>query len=238
MIRLLIMLVALQSPVRHVSNGSVEVYYPAAVKESIARDYLATTCELYTADTAKFKMSHDVGLKVRLCRDAYEFSDLTGADSIFSPLWQSGTLYILNQGDPDDVSYKCVLEAGVIKALLDPLRQNGAPLWLINSAAVYESGEYQNCPTPVVENVDYFADLNEKIQSASSPTELANLCFYLGATGKFFDLRFGVGSLLNLLQEFQHETNFDDAIEKIFHVDRTQLESDWRDFLTKEGASK
>ncbi len=225
-------------PVRHVSSANITVYYLANVDDNIAKKYLSAIDQIYAGDTSKFKINFNKELKVRLCRKAYEFSDLTGADSIFSPLWKGGTLYILNQGDPDDSIYRCVLEAGVMRALLDRLRQNGAPLWLINSVAIYESGEYENCPSPPVENVDYFNDLNEKIQGASSPDEISNLCFYLGATGKFFDLRFGVGASIRLLQEFQREMNFDDAIEKLFHVDRNQLESEWHDFLLKEANSK
>lgn len=238
MINLLLLFAALQMPVRHVSSTNVTVYYLANMDDNVAKKYLSTIDRLYLDNTSKFKVNSNQELKVRLCRKAYEFSDLTGADSIFSPLWKNGTLYVLNQGEPGDPNYRCVLEAGVIRALLDRFRQNGAPLWLINSVAIYESGEYENCSSPPVENVDYFNDLNEKIQGATSPTDISNLCSYLGATGKFFDLRFGAGSAIKLVQEFQHETSFDEAITKLFRMDRNQLESEWRDFLVKEANSK
>jgi hypothetical protein len=238
MINSLLVFAALQLPLYHVSTANVTVYYPTNMGESIAKNYLSAIDQIYLADTTKFKISSEMELRVRLCSYAYEFFDLTGSDSIFSPLWKDGTLYVLNRGDLNDPDYRSALEAGAIRALLSKLRQNGAPWWLINSAAVYESGENKNCMSPPIENVEYFADLDERIQNASSSTELSSLCFYLGETGKFFDLRFGVGALLQLVREFQHETNIGDAVKKLFNVDRAQLESDWRDFLKKEAESK
>ena len=76
------------------------------------------------------------------------------------------------------------------------------------------------------------------IQSATTLSELSDLCFYLGATGEFFDSKFGAGSMVRLVGEFHRETNFADAVEKLFQVDRGQLESDWRDFILKESNSK
>lgn len=37
-----------------------------------------------------------------------------------------------------------------------------------------------------------------------------------------------------LIQEFRHETNFNEAVKNLFHVGRGQIESDWHDFLVKE----
>jgi hypothetical protein len=238
MINLFLLFVALQSPVRHVSGTNTTVYYSANMDTSIAKSYLSVIDQMCLDDTARFKISFEEELKVRLCHDPYEFSNLTGLDSIFSPVWKDGTLYIAGQGDMDDSSYRSILEAGVIRALLDRFRQNGAPWWLVNSAAVYESGEYRNCTSPSIENVDYFSDLDEKIQTASSPAELTDLCFYLGMTGKFFDFNFGPGSLLELVREFQHETNFNEAVKTLFHVGRGQLESDWHDFIVTETEAK
>ncbi len=238
MIDLLLLLLALQTPIRQVSNANIVVHYPSTMDESAAKDYLSGISQIFYADTSKFKMKPEGELAIRLCTDKYEFSDLTGLDSIFSPLWKDGTLFILNRGDPSDTSFRRLLEAGVIRAMLDPLRQNGAPLWLINSAASYISGRYTDCPSPVIENVEYFADLDEKIVTVSSSTELCNLSFYLGTTGKFFDNRFGDGALLKLIQEFQHETSLDEAIENVFHSERSQLERDWRDYLASEVNSK
>jgi len=238
MINLLLLLTALQLPMSHISSAIVTVYYPTNMDDSVAKSYFYVINQLLVDDTTKFKIGDEKELKIRLCRDAYEFSDLTGFDSVFSPLWKDGTLYILGRGDLNDPDYRSILEAGVIRALLSKLRQNGAPWWLINSAAVYESGEYKNCLSPPIENVEYFADLDERIQSASSQTELSNLCFYLGETGKFFDLRFGVGALLQLVQEFRQETDLGGAVKKLFNVDRADLESDWRDFLKKEANSR
>ncbi len=245
MINLLLLFVAFQLPSRHVSSADVTVYYPTNMDMAVAESYLSAIQQIYLDDTTKFKISREKELRVRLCRDALEFVSLTGTSSAFSPLWKvegselgNGTLYIINQGDPDDEAYKSALEAEVIRALLDRLRENGAPWWVLYSAAVYESGKYKYCVSPPVANVAYFSDLEERIQNSRSRTELNDLCFYLGATGEFFDSKFGAGALLQLVQEFQHETNFDAAIEELFQVKREELESDWHDFLVAETGGK
>jgi hypothetical protein len=238
MTNLIFLLFALQMPLHHMSNGCITLYYPAVISDSTASTYFSLIRELYVDDTAKFGIDCDGELRVRLCRDAFEFSDLTRRDSAFSPLWKDRTLYVLVQESVDDITYKSELNAGVIRALLDKIHVNGAPWWLINSVAMYESGEYTNCPSPVIANVDYFSDLEEKIQMASSPEEMSNLCFYLGETGKFFELRFGVGSLMRLIDAFKRPGDFNDVIKMLFHVNRGQLENDWRDFLIKEIESK
>lgn len=195
MLNLFLVLAALQMPVHYVSGASAIVYFPPNVQESTANGYLSAINQMYAGDTTRFKISRDEPIKVRLCHDAYEFADLTGKDSIFSPLWKNETLYILIQNDLNDSGYRSALESGVIRVLLDQLHQNGAPWWLISAAAAYESGEYKSCFPPPVIYVTHFADLEEKIQSASTPVNLSDLCFYLGMTGKFFDMRFGAGSL-------------------------------------------
>jgi hypothetical protein len=245
MINLLLLFVAFQLTLHHVSSADVTVYYPANTNTVVAQSYLSAIEQMYLDDTTRFKISREKELRVRLCRDALEFSSLTGMNSFFSPLWKvegsengNGTLYIMSQGDLDDEGYKAALEAEVIRALLDRLRQNGAPWWLLNSAAIYESGNYKNCVSPPAANVTYFSDLEERIQSPRSRTELNDLCFYLGATGKFFDSKFGAGTLLQLVQEFRYETNFDDAVEKLLQVKREELESDWHDFLVAETEGK
>lgn len=202
MINLLLLFAVLQSPLHHVSGANVTIYYPVNINASTAGSYLSAIERMCLDERGKFKIRSGGKLKVRLCRDAYEFLNLTGVDSLFSPVWkindptkENGVLYIAVQGDLSDSSYRSILEAGVIRALLDRLLQNGAPRWLVNSAAVYESGEYKSCTSPSIEYIDYFSDLNEKIQTAASPTELTDLCFYFGSTGRFFDLRFGAGAL-------------------------------------------
>ncbi len=238
MLNLFLIFVALQSPVHYVAGKNTTVYYPASIDTSVAESYAAAIDRMCIDDTARFKIGFEQAVKVRLCSDAYEFSSLTGLDSIFSPLWKDGTLYIAGQGNLDDDGYKSMLESGVIKALLNRLRYNGAPWWLVNSAAIYESGEYKDCPPPLIGSVAYFSDLDERIQTASSPVEVSDLCFYLGMTGKFFDLNFGAGSMLDLVREFQHETNFNEAVKALFHVGRRQLEADWRNFIAKESEGK
>ncbi len=222
----------------YVSGDHVTVYYPTTTDKSVVNNYLSVFEQMYTDDSDMFKIGEGVRLKVRLCRDSYQFSDLTGADSIFSPLWKEGTLYVISHAELSDPKYRSTLEAGVIRGILSRIRSNGTPRWLIYSIATYESGEYEDCTAPPVSNVQYFADLDEKIQSASTLSELTDLCFYLGSTGKFFDITFGVGALANLVQEFQHETTFNAAVEKLFHIGRAQLENDWREFLAKRSTEK
>ena len=231
---LLTMLSAQGGSVHHVSGAHVTVFYPQNVDASVAKGYLTVLDQMYSNDSGRLQVGTRGTLRVRLCRDAYQFSNLTGADSIFSPLWKDGTLYIVVGNNLTDLDYASKLESGVIRGILNYTHSNGAPWWLICSAAIYESGEYRDCTAPPIESVRYFADLDEKIQGASSATDLADLCFYLGNTGKFFDLKFGVGALVQLMREFQHETTLNAAVKKIFHIDRAQLERSWREFLARE----
>jgi len=241
MINLLLLVLALfvqGGELRHVTANHAMVYYSSRTTASTAENYLSVVDQLCSDNSKKFKIESTGWFKVRLCAGPYEFSNLTGLDSVFSPIWRDGYLYVIAHGDLADPAYRAALEAGVIHGILECLRPNGAPQWLIYSAAVYESSEFKDCTAPPVVNVSYFSDLEEKIQSASTPAELTDLCFYLGTTGKFFDLKFGVGSMLMLVQEFQRETNFNEASNKLFHVGREQLENDWREFLASEAGAK
>ena len=231
MINLLLLLTVLQMPLRHVSSTHVAVTYSQDVMSSAAKDYLSVLDRMYVNDSGRFQIGAEGKLRVRLCGDVYQFSDLTGLDSVFSPAWKDGTLYVIVRKDLADPSYRSKLEFGVIREILNQTHSNGAPWWLIYAAAFYESEEYKECTAPPFVSVRYFADLDERIQGVSSLTDLNELCFYLGNTGKFFDLKFGVGALVRLLQEFQHETTLNAAVKKLFHIDHAQLEQSWHDFL-------
>lgn len=234
MTKLLLLLFMFQMPVHYVSDSHLVVYHPPNVGVSTARAYLSVLSRIYSEESEKFGMEARGKLRVRLCRDAYDFSDLTGVDSTASPLWKDGELYIIARTKPGDSAFRPALTAGVIHGILRHLRANGAPRWLIYSAAVYESGEYKECTAPPIESVRYFSDLDEKIQEVFSGGNSADLCFYLGNTGKFFDLKFGVGSFRKLVREFRKETSFDAAVQRLFHVERGKLESDWRDFMARQ----
>ncbi len=234
MIRLLMIFALFQTPVHYVSDAHVIVYHAGNISNTTARTYLTLLSKMYSTETGKFGVRSDVRLRVRLCGDSYEFSDLTGKDSSFSPLWKNNELYIIQRENSESPDYSAALEAGVIRAILERFHLNGAPLWLIGAAAAYESGEFKECTAPPIESVRYFSDLDEKILAASSDDDLADLCFYLGNTGKFFDMKFGVGSFVKLVREFGKATTFNVAATKLFHISAHHLESEWRDFLSKQ----
>ncbi|MCL5267044.1 MAG: hypothetical protein M1469_02940 [Bacteroidetes bacterium] len=238
MIKLLLLFAMFQMPVHYVSDAHLVIYNPVSVDKSTAQSYLSVLSNIYSIEAEKFGVEVRGKLKVRLCHDPYDFSDLTSADSSFSPLWRDGELYIIARGKLGDPDFRSALDAGIIHGILERLRTNGAPRWLIYSVAVYESGEYRECTPPPVESVKYFSDLDEKIQEASSADNLTDLCFYLGNTGKFFDLKFGVGAFIKLLKEFRKETSFDTAVKNLFHMHGSQVEREWRDFLVKQVKSE
>ncbi len=231
MINLLLLLTLLQTPVRSVSSSHVTVYRPLNVDGSIAKSYMSVLEQMYVTYSNRLQIGRNGRLKVRLCHDKYDFSGLTGADSIFSPLWKDGTLYIIAKDDISSPGYDKKLATGVIRGVLEPIRYNGAPQWLVYSVAVYESGEYKGLTPPPTENVMYFTDLEERMQSASSLTDLSDLLYYLGNTGRFLDMKFGVGSLMRLLHEFYQVTSFEGAVQSAFNVGVPQLERDWHQFL-------
>lgn len=234
MARLLLLLFMFQVPVHYVSDANVIVYHPLNVRVSTARAYLSVLSKIYSDESEKLEVEARGKLRVRLCRNAYDFSDVTGMDSTLSPLWMNDKLYVIASRNLDDPGFRSALTAGVIHGMLEHIRSNGAPRWLIYAAAVYESGEYKECTAPPIESVRYFSDLNEKIQEISSGGSNADLCFCLGNTGKFFDIKFGAGSFLKLVREFRRETDFDAAVLKLFHVNRERLEREWRDFITEQ----
>lgn len=221
-----------QMPVRSMSSAHVTVYRPVNIEASIANQYLWTLEKMYGDYSSRLGLGREGRLRARLCRDRYDFADLTGADSVFSPLWQDGTLYVIAEDDIDVPGYKQELEAGVIRGVLEGIHRNGAPTWLVYSTAVYESGEYEGIAPPPIENVRYFSDLEERMQSATSATDLSELLFYLGNTGRFLDMKFGVGSLKRLLIEFNRPTDFSQAVRNAFHVSVPQLEREWYLYLS------
>lgn len=232
MINLLLVLAFLQVPVKLASNGNITIYRPIDVDASVTKEYLSTLEEMFKTYSTKLDFGKEGRLIVRLCDNRYDFSDLTGKDSLFAPLWKGGRLYVIAGGDLDSQGYKTRLETGVIQGVLNGMHYNGAPDWLVYSIAVYESGEYEAASPPPFENVRYFADLEEKIQSASSGTELSDLLFYLGNTGKFLETKFGAGALKNLIHEFRRATSFDAAVRGAFHTNASTLETDWHRYLS------
>jgi hypothetical protein len=231
MINLLLLLTLLQAPVRSVSSSHVTVYRPLNVDAAIARGYLSALEQLYVTYSNRLEIGRNGKLRVRLCRDRYDFASLTGADSGSSPLWKEGTLYIIARDDINDPGYNTRLAVGVIRGVLNSIAYNGAPPWLVYAVAVYESGQYKGLTPPPVETVKYFSDLEERMQSASSPTDVSDLIFYLGNTGKYLDTKFGVGSLMRLLHQFDHVTSFADAVSGAYHIDLQELEQDWHEYL-------
>ena len=231
MINLLLLFTVLQAPVRSVSSSHVTVVHPLNVDAAIAKSYLSVLEQMYVSYSSQLQVGRNGRLRVRLCHDKYAFSGLTRTDSMFSPLWKDGTLYIIARDDISDPGYQAKLATGVVQGVLKQVNYNGAPAWLVYSVAVYESGLYKGLTPPPVETVKYFSDLEERMQSVSSPTDLSDLIFYLGNTGKFLDTKFGVGSLMRLLHEFDRETSFEEAVSRAFNISVSELERDWHVYL-------
>ena len=221
-----------QAPVRTMSSAHVTVYDPVDVDTSIASGYLWEFERLYSHYSSLLELGQGERIRVRLCHDKYDFARLTGAGSINSPLWKDATLYVIAVDDIDAPGYITKLATGTILGVLDGIRRNGAPSWLVYSAAVYESGEYEGLTPPPFENVRYFSDLEEKMQSAVSATDLSDLLFYLGNTGKFIDTKFGAGSFSRLLHEFNSPTSFSGAVKAAFHIGVPELEREWRGYIS------
>ncbi len=214
-----------------ISASHVIIYYPGKVGVAVATAYASTLDTICTADIGLFKAEMERKLNVRLCRDALEFSFVTGADSSFSPLWKDGTLCITVGNDLSEPRFRSALGAGIIEGILGRLRSNGAPRWLIYSAAAYESSEHRSYTPPPIESIRYFSDLDEQIESATSKSGLDDLNFYLGNTGKFCDAEFGKGSLVRLVPEFTYSNTFDSAVRHLFHQSAGSVQSEWHRFL-------
>lgn len=232
MINLLLVFAFLQVPVKPMSAGNITIYRPIDVDASTAMEYLSTLEKMFKTYSTELEFGEEGRLIVRLCDNKYDFSALTGKDSLFAPLWKGGRLYIIARSDINSAGYRTKLETGVIQGILNGMHYNGAPDWLVYSIAVYESGEYEEVSPPPFENVRYFADLEEKIQSASSETDFSDLLFYLGNTGRFFDVKFGAGSVTRLIHEFRRVTDFDAAVRRAFHSSAPVVENEWHRYIS------
>ena len=221
-----------QAPVRTMSTAHVTVYSSVNVDTSIASGYLWQFERLYSHYSSLLELGQGERLRVRLCHDRYDFARLTGTGSFDSPLWKDGTLYVIALDDTDTPGYLTKLAAGTILGVLDGIRRNGAPAWLVYATAAYESGEYEGLTAPPFGNVRYFSDLEEKMQSAATATDISDLDFYLGITGKFLDTKFGAGSLSRLLHEFNHPMSFSEAVTAAFHIGVPELEGEWRAYIS------
>ncbi len=231
MINLLLLFAFLQMPVRSISSDHVRIYFPSNIDTSVANRYLSALEKMYVTYSSRLGIGEDGILKARLCHDGYDFSGLTSDDSVFSPLWKEGTLYAIAGSDVDNPSYGARLGTCVIRGILNRISHRGAPGWFVYSVAVYESGEYEGLTPPPMVGVKYFSDLEEKMQSVSSGSELSDLLFYLGSTGKYIDLKFGAGSVVKLLHEFDHTTSFKAAVGNSLHVTIPELETGWYRYL-------
>jgi len=226
------LLAAAAPPAHYLSGKHVTVYYTPKTGISTARNYLSLIDKMYNDESVKLGIGAGGRLRARICSDVYEYSNYTQVDTFLAPLFKDGVLYIIKKSSTSDPVYRRRLETAVVQGILARIRYNGAPWWLVYSAAVYESGQYKDLTPPTVESVRYFADLDERIQDVSTASELSDLNYYLGATGRFFDAQYGQGSLIKLIRQFTHRTTINDAVSRMFHDNLDHVETTWHDYIS------
>jgi len=233
MIGFLFFALMFQPSVQRIESQNVRLYYSKPITRENAQECVNLIQRVFDACVKQIQFGEDQRIDVRLCRDYLQFSHLSGFDSVFAPIVVNGVLYVVcpdNTANGPDIEK---LSRSVLLQLLMPLHSHGAPWWLIYSAAVYESGELQSLSAVPLTSVNYLNDLEERLQNISSESNYEETLYYLGITGKFLEVRFGTGSLVKLLHEFTVPNTIDSAIRRVLHVDKHQLENEWREYLNK-----
>ena len=116
-------------------------------------------------------------------------------------------------------------------AVLDEASRKGCPLWLVESFAVYHSGEMANLSEPYGVRVTQFADLEQDIQEYHDPPQRSDVHYVLGRTMKFFVERYGEDKTLSMFAAFDGALSTDAIFQKVFNEKSTVIEKAWAEYI-------
>jgi hypothetical protein len=115
----------------------------------------------------------------------------------------------------------------LVHALLDDASHHGLPLWLNESAAVYFSGEMNRLKIPASLGVSRFHDLEKRIRTARSKSELDKTYYLLGLTMKFFIEEYGESKVQAVLSSFQQPQVIENVFNYTLGEDYQTVERKW-----------
>jgi len=122
-------------------------------------------------------------------------------------------------------------------ALLEQSTQKGCPRWLMESFAVYYSGESAGMTPPIGARLSAFSDLNQDIQEYPNPPQRDDVHFILGATMTFFVQKYGEKRAFQVFRQFDGLTSVDKVFKKVFGDDYLAIEKAWSGYIASRTAS-
>jgi hypothetical protein len=116
-------------------------------------------------------------------------------------------------------------------AVLEQASQNGCPEWLIQSFAVYYSGETAGMTPPLGARLSAFSDLNQDIQEHDNPPQRDDVHFILGSTMTFLVEKYGERRAFQLFREFDGVSPADKVFKKVLGDDFATVEKAWAKYI-------
>jgi len=199
-------------------NASVDVQHVAEILEA---SYIMLTTK-YHLPIPQNKID------VRIYASTPYYTQAVKVKWWFGAIYQRGTIHLQ---PPAILQKRGILETTLthelVHAFLDNASLNGLPLWLNESAAVYFSGEMNRLKIPTSPGVRHFHDLERKIRTARSKTELDKTYYLLGLTMKFFIEEYGEGSVQALLNSFEQPQVIENVFNYALGEDYQTVERKW-----------
>jgi len=119
------------------------------------------------------------------------------------------------------------LSLALSTAFLEPSLNNGAPLWLVHSFAVYQSGKIPDMRMPVGWPVQYFSDLDQEIRAYGDGGPDERLEYFLGMTMKYFVDSFGEEKAFGLFRRFDGRTPVEQVFSEALGKEYPEVERSW-----------
>jgi len=120
------------------------------------------------------------------------------------------------------------------KALLEQSSRMGCPGWLLESFAVYHSGEMANLSAPYNVRISNFSDLDQDIQEYPIPPQRNDVHFILGQTMKFFIETYGEAQAFRVFKAFNGTTGLEDVFKKTFKEEFSTIEQKWVNHIASQ----
>jgi hypothetical protein len=116
-------------------------------------------------------------------------------------------------------------------AVLEQAGQNGCPEWLMQSFAVYYSGEISGMTPPLGAHLASFSDLNQDIQERPNPPQRNDVHYILGSTMTFLVEKYGEKRAFQIFREFDGVSTVDKVFKKAFNEDYATIEKAWAKYI-------
>ncbi len=114
---------------------------------------------------------------------------------------------------------------------LGPVVMKGCPRWLMESFAVYESGELAGLTPPIGTRLGSFSDLNQDMQSFQNPPRRSDVHYVLGQTLVYLIQKYGEQKAFSLFKGFDGNTGVDKVFKNVLGEDYPTIEKSWARYI-------